>query len=890
MHKKHTMASGLLRSAALVAVGAIAGIGMAVPAGAVASGITSPSVILYSDDFPIQQVTVGYTTTTNATALRIGVGGWITSASTCAVGSASRAVTVTGGSAVLSSAVTTGTSVSCTLGVAPTVAGDTTVTVEEFDAVGPAVTTTRPITAQAVAAAFDATDVDTVAGGWAAGLALAPGDELTYAVDVIADANAEDTTIVATSPGTTVTCGSSSGTTLDVSCTVTRPLTESDLLAGVAPMSVEVRQSGGATFARFARDVPVSAERRIELSMSAQPTSAAVGATVRITLEAVNRGSVTLSDVTFGGFAAGETLDCVGSTGLVPAGTFTCAFDHVVMLDEVDDPIVPTVRATSFGPDSDESNDDTVSATDVDATAATVLAAIDPGVTVTRIAQPDPIAVPVTGSALVRASIDLASAGSLSHPELVIATASGITLVGCDTSVCRVPLAATLPATDFDFSASSSSVNAGLDASMPVRLVADGGIDLPVTTLRVQTFGIAATLAGSATPVDTGVSASVTWDATVIVQPGVGGELTVAVTPAGSTLSSCHRSTTSLTPVAGAGTFSLGTQPPASTIVCTVISPIVGDAANNGRVGASVTASLQAAGATATAMASAERPGARLSVTPGAPPVVPTHGYSLDGSTERPNQFTQTFLVQLRGDTSVDPLVLPSGVSCDGVALPHPDGDVSSLTCSVTHTVTAAELAIGEAAVLLHVTGSGFDGALELVGDGSVIVPVPRESVSVTVSEISAPPPGTTYTAGDNLRLLVSVHNDGGLPLTGLEIDVIPTSSTSLVRAAAIACPPPASLAPGTGYECLVEQQVTPYDLASGQLGFVVTVRTSQGATSTTQQRITIGNRTLTLPETGTDIVALLALATLATAAGMVLLGTSKARCSRTLIVAETCR
>jgi hypothetical protein len=893
----HSNSTGFIRrAAALVAVGGIVGIGMAVPAVALSSGITAPSVILYSDDFPTQQVAVGYTTTTNATALRFGVGGWITSAPSCTVGAASRPVTVTGGSAVLASAVSSGTSVSCSFVVTPTAPGATTVTVEEFDAVGPAVSSSRPITAKAVTSAFDATDVDTVAGGWSAGLALAPGDQLTYDVDVIADANATDSTVVAPS-GTTVTCGAPAGTALDASCTVTRPLTEGDLLAGVAPMSIDVRQTGGATFARFIRDVPVSAERRIELSMAAQPTTAPVGATVRVTLEAVNRGSVTLHGVTLGGFGAPEMVGCVAQD-VAPTDTVTCAFDHVVMLDEVDEPIVPTIRATSFGPDSDESNDDATSATDIDAAAASVLSAIDPGITVARVAQPDPIAVPVAGPApaAVRASIDLVATGLVSHPELVVTPTSGITLVGCSTPVCRIPLADTLPVIDLDFTALPASANAGLNASVPVRLVADGGIDLPVTTLRIQTFGVAASISGASIPVDTGVTASVNWDATVTLQPGVGGDVTLAVAPVGSSVSSCRRGPTPLVAVASAGTFSLGTQPPASTIACTVTSPITGDAATNGHVAASVTATLQAAGVTATANTSAGRLGARLRVTPGTSPTVPTHGYSLVGTDERPNQFIQTFQVQLRGDTNVDPLTVPAGVSCDGVALPHPDGDVSSVTCSVAHTITAAELAAGEAVVSLPVTGSGFEGTLELVGNGSVVVPVPRESVSVTVSEISAPAPGTNYTAGDNVRLLVSIHNDGGLPLTDLAIDVEPTSPnssnspSSLVRAAVTACQPPTTLAPASGYECLLEQQVTPYDLAAGQLGFTVTVSSSQGASASTQRQITIGRRAITLPETGSDVGALITLAAFATSVGVLLVGAAKRRQSRSLIVAGSGR
>jgi LPXTG-motif cell wall-anchored protein len=83
---------------------------------------------------------------------------------------------------------------------------------------------------------------------------------------------------------------------------------------------------------------------------------------------------------------------------------------------------------------------------------------------------------------------------------------------------------------------------------------------------------------------------------------------------------------------------------------------------------------------------------------------------------------------------------------------------------------------------------------------------------------------------------------------------------------------------------------VTPYDLAAGQLGFTVTVSSSQGASASTQRQITIGRSAVTLPETGSDVGALITLAAFATSVGVLLVGAAKRRQSRSLIVAGSGR
>jgi hypothetical protein len=861
-------------------------------------GLSAPAKVLYSVENPTQPVSVGFTTTINTSALRLNMNGWVTGATVCTTATGTLPISVVGGVGIVNQPVVSGTALSCALQVTPTAAGPVTVSVEEFDAIGPANTQQRNITFELTTTTFEAADVMVKGAVLVPGEARAPDETISYGIRLLTTGGTGAFVLnggllsVQSLAGTTVTCNNNGEAVLW--CLVSRTLTQADVLRGTAPMSVDIVQPGGGVLNRYVRDIPVTAEHRIELRMTALPINVAVGETTRITLTATNVGSVPLYDMTttgdFGGYCNLHTL--------AAGESFNCSFDRVVTLSEVTAPIKPTVHATSFAPDSDGVSDDATSATDVDATTDTRLNALDPGLTVARLRQPAPIALPLTADATVNATIDLASTRAVRGVKLHFTLPSFISIPGCQTfdNVCVLEVPSTLPAVDVPLTVGiewAIAGPAGIDLSVPVRVIADGGINLFIGDISLRTFGVSGTLTTGAAPFDAGSLASTTFTATATLAGGPGGELTLVPQPTGSTVSRCTRSGQAVTTTAIADGVSLGALPGAAVVTCTIIVPVGVADAERGAVNASVSFRLLSGGASATATSDASVAAARLTVSPGPTPRVPTHGYSLAGSSDRPNRFTQTFTIAVQGRTPIDHLVVLAGVTCTGDRLPAPTETPASLTCTIEHTVTAAELDSGQAAVSLSALAKAFGGSVTLAGNASVSVPVPKESLSLRMSELSAPPAGSTYTAGDVVRLLVSVYNDGGLPLEVLGVDVGPTtgqpagsamrrSDSNLLSAAESsatevgACLPVQMVVPQSGFECLVTYTVTPFDQAAGHLAFAATVTTSQGITATGQRAVVVAARAVKLPETGTELAGLLALATVLLVVGTLLLGANR--------------
>ncbi len=885
--------------AAVAALLAVSGGLVVAPAGADVPDISVPEIVMYSAEFPTQNLAVGFTTSMNAEAIRLNVGtGWVTGGSSCTSDAGSYTLSAVGGSGFVGSAIPAATTLTCNLQITPTAPGQVTVTVEEFDELGPANTQHATIDAQLVAVTWTSGPVERVTGNWSAGEALAPGDILRYDATFRLDGFVEaqrDYFELSLPLGTTITCQTETlGTgSVTVPCTVSRVLTTDDLVAGVAPMTFGLIQVPGGTLGELARSVPVSAEHRVELSMSALPNEVAVAGTTAVTLTATNVGSVALTNLAFEGFPAAEleAANCRTTATLTAGSRWICTFDHVVTLAEVTNPVAPRVRGSSFDVDSDGVNDSTTAPTDIDAQAASDLTALGVGLTVTRLDQPAPIALPVAGTVTAVGIVDLASALPVGHVRLRVGVTNTVAVQGCTPldGLCDIAVPAGLPVVDVPLVVTAQAANAGLNVSLPVRVLADGGIDLPVGSLLIRTFGVSVEVGGRRDPVDAGTASSMTWPTTFTLAAGPISALSATIVPLGSSLSACTAGGQPVVVVSSPEGISLGTHAGGVSVMCTVTSPIpdhVGDG-----IDVQVTARVLNSGVQALAVADASARAAELEVSASPIPAVPTHGYSVAGGAERPNHFTQTFAITIDGDTAVTAISTPTGVTCDGDSLAAPvDDETLEIICSVRHTVSAADLQVGRVLVTLPVTGTAFDGALALVSSSSVWVPVPHESMSVRLSELTAPPSGPTYAAGDVVRLLVSVYNDGGLPLEVLSVQVGPNQSMpdppaglrTLALGARTAglgsCVPTTLVAPQSGFECLVDYTVTPFDQAAGSLSFTATVHTSQGITATGHNVLSVARREVELPATGARVLDLVSLAGAAVLIGLFLTAVSRRR------------
>jgi hypothetical protein len=276
-------------------------------------------------------------------------------------------------------------------------------------------------------------------------------------------------------------------------------------------------------------------------------------------------------------------------------------------------------------------------------------------------------------------------------------------------------------------------------------------------------------------------------------------------------------------------------------------------------------------------------------VTPAAAPPTPKHGYSLSADTLRPSTVQQRFTIEVIGSAAFGSLrVLPS---VDGVSCVFPTGDPRpsgarryAFDCTATHQITAADLALGhtQVGIKLNVTHG-----IDLATTEHVTIATPHEAVSVRATELSAADRPDGYRNGDTIRLLLHVDNTGSLPIEVAELALgqqPPSDSLSAPllqgRFAIVsgqtqtACTVPIVIQPRSGFDCQLDYVVMPEDVAAGAAILRLNVATTQGVLASTVIRLAASKvppRFTELPATGTDLGALVTVATVLVIVGICL-------------------
>ncbi len=665
-----------------------------------------------------------------------------------------------------------------------------------------------------------------------------------------------------------IACETSAGT---ISCEVSRELTADDLIAGVADLSAIVH-ADGFPVVDTARAVAVYAEHRIEVVAGATPAVLRAGELTTVTATVTNVGTTALSDIAVAG--AGVTAyTCAPSlSGLVlqPGASTTCSGTHRATAAAAADPasLTPvTARGTApFGSDADLSDDDPTSPDDVDGSSLlpyTVSAAEVAG----HVTLDGPVVlVPNGGPGTRTLDVAIDTVGALADPVVVVPhePAPGVTVS------CAVPTGdhCTFPLDDLAAGGEASlELDVELDPgalgsarfaalALPVRLEAAGGVDVLLGTATLATAGAVATM--STAPRDAG-GADAIATFTIDTEAGAPVRLTLSAvsvpsTGTGARVASCR--TAAGTPVAltVAGT-AVTTAPiaPASRISCSVSVPVDDTIRRAGSVAVTLQGEVSAGGRSAPLTATGTLPLGAVTVRPLPTSAVPAQGYVTRADGTRPDRVRQAFRVTAWGTAKVASLVADGSdvtVACGRMPVGAP-GAPKSVDCTVEHRITDGDLRAGSA--VLGLTARGSTGGVALSARGTRTVATPHQAVAVRVTELSAPVSGT-YTIGEQVRLLLHVTNTGTLPVQVTSTSVVrshaasPGSTLTGTRGPVVgACTAPAALAAGAGTECALTVTLAPEDIGVNGALLAASVATAQGVGASTPVVLGQAPRTLQL-------------------------------------------
>jgi hypothetical protein len=873
------------RTATTLALVALALPAVAGRASAATIAVNAPTLVRFGSQTSLAEFQVSMTLGNPTGYLGIDVGGSIIEAK-CTAGGAVLPTAAQAGIAIADArpGLEAGSPVTCDLTVnVATGQWSSSVEVSERDVFNQVVSmASAPIGFEAVEASIEAGDVMLDGAVFDGRRPLGPGDVLYYEVSVNA---AESAPMAITVPlGATVSDCVVVDTVIlsSATCTVSRSVNAADLTAGVAAMTATGRFDGFA-IAHAEQNVDVFAENRIEVRASADRTAVRVGEPVTVTTMIANLGTTDLTGLALvgGGLGNGPVM-CVDNASTIPLASVSllrgaersCSYTRIARSADIGAVAPISVRAIApFGSDSDATNDDTASTTDIDATVPvpyTVSAALVIGnATPARLTT----FLPATSPLDVDVEIEIATAGALTGVSIDYPATlpGGASVTPCPTTVggrCVMTLAAftadtgrtvTLKLTE------TPDVGGVLDGgSLDVRLSADDGISIPLATADVKTVG--AVLSPRATLVD---ASSATFDVPVsIARIGSAPLAEVRMTglQTGFELRDCRAGTATRSVAAVAGGYSVGRLASTERVDCIVRIPTGVDPDLTYELVTVVDASTQAS---SSGVLDVTQTGVRIVAAEA--PTTPAHGYSLAGSTGRPNTLTQTFTVDIFGGVAPTDIVYSAGVDNVSCRSTSAVGDTTSFECSVVHRISASDLAMGRATVTL--TTSANTGVV--VRSTAVrTVSTPHEAVNVRVTELSSPSSERGYQAGEDVRLLIHVDNVGTVPLTIDSVTLAPVRATALT-AMLDACVVPIALAAGASIECQVTYGVTSDDIAAGVISIVAAVGSAQGVTSTSAVALAVSSVPLVpregLPVTGSRPAPIVAAAFVFVTTGLML-------------------
>jgi hypothetical protein len=858
---------------------------------AAASPSASPSVILFVDGEPVQPLRLTYTIQGAATDLQFSLNeaslSVISGVSACTVNSATTMAVFSAGDVTVplgTAGSAAGAVVVCDVSVALYASAQLTLTAGEVTGTN-IVTAAALVTAQLATTSFTPQPLRTngVVGG-----AFDPhrvGDVLSYTVVAGVDASAGATGVAGsgltgnTTSCSTVAVGAGPSATQQVTCDVSRTLSQADLVAGTVDLGVSIAQVAGGTLARFERSQPVFATHLVLVELTA-PDNIAVGHVAQLTVTAFNQGSSVLSGVWLGGIPTAELATAACSrfpessqtvtaaslpAVLKPGERLSCTVGHRAVLDDVRNDRYVTVRGMSFGTDSDTIDDDPTDPHDIDAVSPSAFRALDPGVSLGSITQAAPIAIPVAiTSATTTATVDVNAALELSSPRLRLTLPSGVSVNGCvavaASAFCDLPLATGLPPSAVPFVVTQAAANAGLNLTVPATLVADGGIELALEGLALRTHGVAVSVVPVSSGFDAGTADSADFALTITTQPGASQQISLVGLPAQTSIIRCAVGATTFVPLAITGGFNLGVVDQPSLIVCTARVPIIGTT-DRGDVSVAVRVVDRLGSAETTAEAAAKANAVALSIVVDTLPPSPPHGYSATGANDRPATFSIPVTVRATGTAAITGIVSP-GLTCPATELRPEHDHPAEMICTHAHTVTADEIAADGVTLRFTTTGSAFE-ALPVRALTSFSFELAHESLVVKVIELSSPSSSSGYVPGEVVRLLVSVTNDGTLPIDVNSV-VLPGSSAnrafganrafSAVTGSRISqCGQSVRLEPLASFDCGVDYPVVVADGIARTIELPFLVTTSNGLETNLTVTVRASTVGLQLPATGSD-------------------------------------
>jgi LPXTG-motif cell wall-anchored protein len=228
--------------------------------------------------------------------------------------------------------------------------------------------------------------------------------------------------------------------------------------------------------------------------------------------------------------------------------------------------------------------------------------------------------------------------------------------------------------------------------------------------------------------------------------------------------------------------------------------------------------------------------------------------------------------VRATGTVSILGIVTP-GLTCPATEL-HPEhGHPAEMTCTHVHTVTADEIAADGATLRFAATGSAF-GAVPVQAATSLSFQLAHESLVVKVVELSAPRTPSGYVPGEVVRLLVSVTNDGTLPIDVNSVTLPGSSATRASRttrafnSATGSCGQSVRLEPLASFDCSVDYAVVVADGIARTIELPFLVTTSAGLETNLTVTVRASTVGLQLPATGSDPRSLLVFGTALIAVG----------------------
>ncbi|GAB3312298.1 hypothetical protein GCM10027298_37400 [Epidermidibacterium keratini] len=557
-------------------------------------------------------------------------------------------------------------------------------------------------------------------------------------------------------------------------CTANYTITQADLDAGsitnrgsaigTQPNDGYIRSNYDETSTNLpaapAIEVTKSTGALVDVDGSGGPSA---GDTLDYTIRVANTGTVTVSNIVVDDPLLGGTIACP-TTSIAPNGAIDCGpATYTLTQDDLDNgAVLNTATASGTAPNGAPVQDD--------------------GQLTTEFEQSPGLSLVKEASAPADANTDgELSAGDEITYTFTVTNTGNVTVdeIAIDDPLlgeaADCPVTSLLPGDATTCTATYTITQADMDAGVVDNVAFVTGQDTnsqPVTSNEDSTTTALEGNGGLAVDKTAGQLVDVDQSGT----PSAGDTIdyTIAVTNTGTLTASGIVVTDPLLGEA-ALVCSDATIPPGGTITCGPFTYTLTQAdVNSGAVTNTATASGQVPGETVDGIGTHEQPLPRtpgLSIDKTAGDVVDANG---DGATDEGDQITYTFVVTNTGNVTLNGVVIDDpkvgAVTCPATTVEAG----TSMTCSVTYTLTQADLDAGE--VTNQATVSGIDptgASITSLPDSTTttLTQVGTLDVSKSAGALRDVDGSNTATEGDEIDYTVTVTNTGTVTVTGITVN-----------------------------------------------------------------------------------------------------------------------